>query len=1537
MPQENVLGRVTNRTSSPSLSDRVRSFAGRKPRVPSAARTVSADDADTEAESTVESDDGQSLPQRIKSDPSAYHNENVIQSLDSSKPVAERLALIRSIANETKSYRLASIMAILGSIQDLSGQQASPEARKAVFDLAQALALHPEQSHEGRARIFAMAITPIDSQHLDLQTKCLRYITARGSRVETFAKDLVVYMNQALGEQIETVFEIRRKLKNSAKRAQSPEERGLYGLLSLARDVVENSPKHLTPADQAILLDHLLAITERTTSTSDMKRTVAVLNASIQSWGIPSSHANMVIEILCAVSSAVSDLRDEIKKSLLQELRSKKQAEIVRILLQTLALSPQDRHTHTVCGTLSIVCYLVENRGAEDLPAISFAQFIESFWKVHFASRRVRRDCLSTITALLENSELKADVLKSDWQHMIETVLTATGDETYTPGQSEPLLIQQQSSGDHSPSPSSEASNEKAAAEDIYKFLKRISTALNFFWPCLVQSQRLLLARFYRELHAILPPSCLDDLVRNMTESGSLASSDENWQNNGIILVDKILIGQRVYPETYCEAIRGLKKHMVHEPNEDEGQYYWGMAKRLLNDYAIHQKGWKAASELAAFVVEIWRRAPPPEIQEIVSLLRNLIYAIPKAESEEAFEEQAQTDPLSMLGGVTSSLVDLVIHAMTTSNDQLMHTLFLTLVRDVAGNRDLLPVLRFPAMKLLFSLRKIGPGFLEISNNADGIDLAAAIFYSETSSHEAGLVGEQSTAPNERSSMRKSRSKTSSILAPFTTIGQSKGLRDQSMHHSQTRLWWYLSPPTTLTEFPSLTFEWSPSLERIRILEWTTTIIRMLEEEDNWEILSYFLVHLPSQLSNTALFTQHLPVIQNILIVVLRQLLSGAIREPPAGSGVKRGEVALCLYHSLVTLLGYISLLERSAIGEALLKSVKADLVRAFVTGISQWDRSGQFCVQALTICCHVIPSALAESLPSILEKMAQVITQSSLAPGALEFLGGLARLPHLHHNLEEEDYRRIFAICLKYLEHSREQRLKSDSRPGTGRGASAARSSGVSTRSITASELQNIDIQKALPQYVFVLAYHVLTIWFLAVKLPDRPKYVGRITSDLTWIDESGRQRIEEQGVVIVDMMNRAAYSNLGETGVNPYFDQATVRKSNWLVGLSIVSVATNPQLGLTQFTKRQASGTSHLQVTHLTHALPAHHQDYDRTTPDDQATVGDEKVFPSHFMLSLLNSAAPTPAPTKPIPLPPDDSVMRALSSFDRNNTVDGYKVAVIWYEQGVSNERDVLAASQHGPDFDFLLRGMGKKIQLKDAQFNTQGLNRFDNSDGEFTYAWRDRVVEMVYHIPTLMPTRLDVDLNCDNKKRHIGNDYVKIIYNVARSPFNPEIFTSAFNVVNIVVTPEKDHLRTVKPQDNEKEEKEDYDDEDANEKYNMPTFLNRHYAIEVHTPSGFPRIAPASNLKNIPGYALGGLVRQMALYACIFCNVWQFRSDGEYPSSWRNRLREITRLRARYASSGYQEGDAYAGTVQMGGIADEEGIALGMDISRWAGVP
>jgi hypothetical protein len=63
-------------------------------------------------------------------------------------------------------------------------------------------------------------------------------------------------------------------------------------------------------------------------------------------------------------------------------------------------------------------------------------------------------------------------------------------------------------------------------------------------------------------------------------------------------------------------------------------------------------------------------------------------------------------------------------------------------------------------------------------------------------------------------------------------------------------------------------------------------------------------------------------------------------------------------------------------------------------------------------------------------------------------------------------------------------------------------------------------------------------------------------------------------------------------------------------------------------------------------------------------------------------------------------------------------------------------------------------------------------------------------------------------------------------------------------------------------------------------------------------GFPEISPAAETKIMSLEALPGFIRLLALNASVFSLVWANREGGEHVSSWRNRLREINRLKEKY---------------------------------------
>ena len=271
---------------------------------------------------------------------------------------------------------------------------------------------------------------------------------------------------------------------------------------------------------------------------------------------------------------------------------------------------------------------------------------------------------------------------------------------------------------------------------------------------------------------------------------------------------------------------------------------------------------------------------------------------------------------------------------------------------------------------------------------------------------------------------------------------------------------------------------------------------------------------------------------------------------------------------------------------------------------------------------------------------------------------------------------------------------------------------------------------------------------------------------------------------------------------------------------------------------------------------------------------------VLPDDIFQSFY---APLDISNPPIPLPDDDMTRRAVATFDRIATVDSYRVGVIYIGEGQTKERDIFMNNIGSPAYTAFISDLGTLCRLKDAKFNTGGLDTQDDADGEFTYCWRDRCMELVFHITTMMPTNIDDDMTYPNKKRHIGNDFVNIIFNDSGLPYDFDTFPSAFNYVHIVISPESRASFVDRRLD---------EDPDGRERY---------YKVQAISRSDFPDISPAVETKILCGKHLAGYCRLIAINACVFSEVWSAREGRETSSSWRNRLRQIKRLRERYGAN------------------------------------
>lgn len=759
----------------------------------------------------------------------------------------------------------------------------------------------------------------------------------------------------------------------------------------------------------------------------------------------------------------------------------------------------------------------------------------------------------------------------------------------------------------------------------------------------------------------------------------------------------------------------------------------------------------------------------------------------------------------------------------------------------------------------------------------------------------------------------------------------------------------YDLPEETSSEPSPIIFAQEPKKDGGEVLDlgpWLDLMTEILKSGDDWELYSYILVHLPLQLSNYSLFSNQVKSLQILQNTIVIQLNNGDFREPPKDSGIKKGDVALCLYQILIMLLPY---------HESFSRRMTDDTIRTFRMGIEKWERTGKCCIHALALCCYELPLSVEKQIVGITDMMQKRVTQADLAMDILEFLGCLSRLRQAYGEADVTFYRRIFAICIRYLQVSWEQRQRSTelgkARISTQFNRQSGSSGETSRTTVTAQSKES----QGLSEYVYILAYQTIIQWFLSIDVRERAQHVGWLTQELSWKDELGKDRLEEQSLVILDLMHRTAFSNLGETETGADFVSPTLNivKKMWLVGMSIITVevATDKETGRSkcgQFTKRQASGTTHATYYHNTTDLPIHHvqDDFDKDRSHMQRPLD---VYSNHMFLQLTSTIAPVPLPLQPIPLPEDDFTDRAIRIFDSTDTVDGHKAGVIFVGENQTTEADMLANAHGSDDFKAFLSGLGTKVALRDAKFNTQGLDRHTDEDGSHTYAWRDRVTEIVFHVPTMMPTDLVDDPQGYKKKRHIGNDHIKIIFNASGQSFIFDTFASALNTVNIVVTPEA-HTSGSRPAI----DRANASNGSANatsENSTMPEHV-RFYTVQALFSAGYPQFSTAAGIKIISVDALPAFVRQMAITCSVFCKVWEecILRDGEYISSWRARLQEIIRLRKRYANTNtsanvhypmsgadstvqYADGDIWTGVVTTGGMADANKLPNSLDFTRW----
>jgi len=192
-------------------------------------------------------------------------------------------------------------------------------------------------------------------------------------------------------------------------------------------------------------------------------------------------------------------------------------------------------------------------------------------------------------------------------------------------------------------------------------------------------------------------------------------------------------------------------------------------------------------------------------------------------------------------------------------------------------------------------------------------------------------------------------------------------------------------------------------------------------------------------------------------------------------------------------------------------------------------------------------------------------------------------------------------------------------------------------------------------------------------------------------------------------------------------------------------------------------------------------------RPTPLNELLVFEQHDSPSSFQMCRLLLSHLGLLSTEQLrrfkPIDANSKFFRVLHQLDKTSSRENMKVGLMYVAEGQEHQYDILR-NEHGSKlYQSFANGLGWLVSLKNHAGFLGGLAPSPNLN---TYYFADRSFEVVFHEVTRLPTD-PRDANQVEKKKHIGNDIVNIIFTEHKRDYRPTTVTSQFNFAHIVVYP------------------------------------------------------------------------------------------------------------------------------------------------------
>jgi hypothetical protein len=1087
----------------------------------------------------------------------------LLPQLHRARPLAERVFVAGKVSSILDQYRVSNTLAIWQTGEDLLTHD-SDDASRAGHLLLVSCARSSNLSAMERTAFFHSMSSSKDDRHIDLRIQALVELTSNGRNVESLELLLAPFLVRLVRANFNVVARARRRDKKAKMDMSIAEEESLVNLFQYIVDVTKFSARAFHENDFNLVLDQVISICKKTTAQSDIVHATNVINALLTYTRVSATSMRPCLELLCDIFRQLKELKKPTWSALVNIFRSHLGYTAVLHLVEILqdAPTPSALPNNTIRGAVYTLSHLFRKNGKDGLPEVQLMVLLPALrTALETGDRKIAVDVLLLFSVIV-NSEVMFEKLKeeAEWDDFADATIQCVNLlplGAVKDGESE------------KPIKSLRDLDIPGASDGLEQMVLTLSTAL----PDLDAIHKDAVVSLFLRLGPKLRDEAAEVLITHSAEDRLVYPSNPRWLENCRELVRTFIHDQsrsghlRILLASVLKDVYGAVE-MLSE--ESAGEF-----ALLSLDTMSEEKDPAVLEALSSFAVSVVENASDELFNSVLDVMRTTIFQHkPSMVSSQSLSPTVL--PVGILPQQQPSLcrvaakhVVRMFIANANKSAKKAEILF-GFVLDIAGSNDCATDARICAVKLLFRLRATSDYAIYIRPQSESESIAAILCrtaetakWIPTAEDAASRDARNVSSGSMQGSSKQKQFNVKKPVPPLWFYPGPKGLPEEPPRQPSPCVFSYVE---TTSESPSE----APTI--LKMTHWLEKIIDLLQQpETDWEIYSYMVVHLGAQLANQSLFRGAIPQVKFLRNVLCDQIRSASFHEPPSYTSLKKADVAVCLLHVLTMLVSYHS---------HFAKSEEDEIVRAFILGIGSWDRTSKWCIHALSVCCHEMPLSISKSLDSIIQKMSQIITQSQIAIHILEFLVMLARLPELYKNFREDEYKMVFGVSFRYLQYVRDQQEKErDASPPASRPGRAPMRHSDSFRELRLLNDQDVRSNMRspsddLPQYVYALAFHVITFWFMNLRLQDRPMYMTWIAKNLTYTDKNGQELIEDQGLVTMDMMEKIAFSDRDETAADPHFakdSDGEVSQRTWIIGLSLLTIETAGRTGMSQITRRR------------------------------------------------------------------------------------------------------------------------------------------------------------------------------------------------------------------------------------------------------------------------------------------------------------------------------------------------------------------------------